>query len=253
MRLLTSPRFRRVAVAILLLLMVPALAEACACLPSGPACEAVWQADAVFDATVATVTPTLGKREVAGRTVPVDEKRVRLTVRQSWRGEARATAEVLTGATAADCGVDFKPGERYLVFAQRRASDRRLFVSVCSLTTTYEGRGELADYLASLAVPARGGRVFGTVRLVQRSAGGVRIRTLDPRLVFTVRLSGAGPPVDIPVVAGRFELTGVAPGRYQVDLSVPRGFVSPAPSRAFELADPHACVQQDFSIVPQRR
>jgi len=241
------------ALAALTLLMMPGLAQACACLASGPACQAVWQADAVFDATVVTVTPVAGTREVAGTNVTVDEKRVHLTVRQSWRGEARGTAEVLTSATAADCGVDFKPGERYLVFAQRRASDRRLFVSVCSLTTIFDGRGELADYLATLAAPASGGRVFGTVRLVQRSAGAIRIRTLDPRLVFTVRLSGTGPPVDIPVVAGRFELTGVAPGRYQIDLSVPRGFVARVPSRAFELGDPHACVQQDFSIGPQRR
>ena len=239
--------------AALTLLLVARVAEACACLASGPACEAVWQADAVFDATVSTITPVVGKREVAGQMVSIEEKRVRLAVRQSWRGDAPRTAEVLTSASAADCGVDFKPGQRYLVFAQRRASDRQLFVSVCSLTATFEGRGELADYLASLAQPARGGRVFGTVRLVQRSAGATRIRTLDPRLVFTVRLSGAGPPVDIPVVNGRFELTGVAPGRYQIDLSVPHGFAARAPSRAFELADPHACVQQDFSIGPQRR
>src|SRR4051794_22360562 len=216
----------RVALALLALLMLPRLAQACACPGSGPACQAVWQADAVFDATVATVTPIVGKQEIAGRTVPVDEKRVHLAVRQSWRGDVRGTAEVITSATAADCGVDFTPGQRYLVFAQRRASDRQLFVSVCSLTTIFDGRGELADYLASLSVPASGGRVFGTVRLVQRSAGATRIRTLDPRWIFTVRLTGPAPPVDIPVVAGRFELTGVAPGRYQIDLSVPRGFIA---------------------------
>jgi Tissue inhibitor of metalloproteinase len=242
-----------IALSVLAMLMLPALARACACPPGAPACEAVWQADAVFDATVATVTPVVGKREVAGRTLTVDEKRVRFAVRQSWRGGARGTAEVVTSATAADCGVDFKPGERYLVFAQRRSSDRQLFVSVCSLTTIFEPRGELAEYLASLATPASGGRVFGTVRLVQRSPGATRIRTLDPRLVFKVRLSGAGPAVEIPVADGRFELTGVAPGRYQLELSAPRGFVARAPSRSFELIDPHACVQQDFSISPQRR
>ena len=158
------------------MLMLPALAQACACPPGAPACEAVWQADAVFDATVATVAPVVGKREVAGRTLTVDEKRVRFAVRQSWRGGARGTAEVVTSATAADCGVDFKPGERYLVFAQRRSSDRQLFVSVCSLTTIFEPRGELAEYLASLATPASGGRVFGTCgwssdRRAQRASG----------------------------------------------------------------------------------
>jgi len=247
------PTPRVATLTLLALLLIPRVAAACACVASGPACEAVWQADAVFDATVAGVTPVVASREVAGRRVPVDEKRVRLTVRQAWRGGAHGTVEIITAATATDCGVDFRPGGRYLVFAQRRATDRQLFVSVCSLTTVFDGRGAVADYLASLATPSAGGRVFGTVRLVQRFGGATRIRTLDPSLVFKVRLTGAGPAVDVPVVAGRFELTGVAPGQYQIDLSAPRGYAVRAPSRAFELVDSHACVQQDFSIGPQRR
>jgi hypothetical protein len=234
------------------LLLIPRLAAACACPGGGPACEAVWQADAVFDGIVTTVTPVAGTREVAGRAVKVDEKRVRLTVRQAWRGAGRDTIEVVTGATAADCGVDFKPGDRYVVFAQRRP-DGQLFVSVCSLTAPFDGRGEIAEYLASLARPSTGGRVFGSVRQVQRSANATRIRTLDPGLVFTVRLTGAGKDVEVPVVAGRFELTGVPPGRYRIDLSVPPGFVARVPSRDIALVDSHACVQQDFPVAPQRR
>jgi len=235
------------------LLLMPRAAEACSCLASGAACEAVWQADAVFDGTVSTVTPVAGTREVAGRAVRVDEKRVRLTVTQAWRGGALKTVDVVTNATAAACGVDFTPGGRYLVFAQRRAADRQLFVSVCSLTAAFDGRGAIAEYLASLAKPSSGGRVFGSVRQVQRSANATRIRTLDPGLVFKVRLSGAGSDVEVPVVAGQFEITGVLPGRYQIDLTVPRGVVARVPSRAFDLSDPHACVQQDFSVAPQRR
>src|SRR4051812_27760944 len=95
----------RITLAALALLLVPRLATACACLASGPACAAVWQADAVFDGTVMSVTPSAATREAAGRAVPVDEKRVRLTVRQAWRGDTRQTVEVVTSATAADCGV----------------------------------------------------------------------------------------------------------------------------------------------------
>ncbi|MEO7272351.1 MAG: hypothetical protein ABIX28_17900 [Vicinamibacterales bacterium] len=237
----------------LAMLLIPRMAAACACPSSGPACEVVWQADTVFDGTVTAVAPVDGTREVAGRAVTVAEKRVRLTVTQAWRGGARATVDVVTSASAADCGVDFTPGRRYLVFAQRRATDRQLFVSVCSLTTPFDGRGEIADYWRSLASPSAGGRVFGSVRQVQRSANATRIRTLDPSLLFTVRLSGAGTDVEVPVVAGRFELTGVAPGRYRIDLIVPRGVVARVPSRRFDLIDPHACAQQDFSVAPQRR
>ena len=104
-----------------------------------------------------------------------------------------------------------------------------------------------------MAAPATGGRVFGTVRQVQRTGTVTRIRTLDPRLAFTVRLSGSGPEVEVPVVAGQFEFTAVAPGRYRIDLTTPRGFSSRAASRAFELLDPHACVQHDFAVAPQRR
>jgi len=238
---------------LLALLLTPGTAQACACLPSGPACEAVWQADAVLDGTVAAVTPVVGSREAAGRTVPMDEKRVRLTVRQSWRSSATGTVEITTAATAADCGVDFTPGTRYLVFAQRRASDKQLFVSVCSLTTTFDGRGDIAAYLASLSGPAAGARAFGSVRLVQRTGGATRIRTLDPALAFVIRLTGPGAPVETPVAGGQFEITGLAPGRYRIDLAMPRGYTARAPSRTFDIVDPHACVQQDFPIAPQRR
>jgi hypothetical protein len=243
----------RVTLAAIALLLLPRLASACACLASGPACAAVWQADAVFDGTVTTVTPLVGTREAAGRAVPVDEKRVRLTVRQAWRGETRQTMDVVTRASTADCGVDFKPGERYLVFAQRRAPDRQLFVSVCGLTSSFDGRGEVADYLGSLSAPSKGGRVFGNVRQVQRTGNATRIRTLDPSVEFKVRLSGPGPAVEVPVVAGQFEFTAVPPGRYRIDLTAPRGFVARAAARAFELVDPHACVQHDFSVASQRR
>jgi hypothetical protein len=235
-----------------LLLLVPRMAEACACLASGPACEAVWQADAVFDGTVTTVTPSKGSREVAGRPVVVDEKKVRLTVSQSWRGSAAGSVEVVTSASAAECGVDFTPGTRYLVFAHRRPGGQ-LATSMCSLTAPFDGRGETADYLASLSKPAAGGRLFGTVRLVQRVGSTTRIRKLDPSLIFKVRVSGDRPATEARVVDGRFSLTSLPPGRYQAELIAPRGFVARAPARTFVIADPHACVQQDFSVAPQRR
>ena len=71
---------------------------------------------------------------------------------------------VVLAADAAACGFDFKPGRRYLVFASKRTLDGRWSVSLCSATREFDGSGDDARFLASLARPPAGGRIFGAVR-----------------------------------------------------------------------------------------
>jgi hypothetical protein len=218
----------------------------------GPACEAFWRADAVFDATVSAIEPFTTAVEAGGRSVALDEKRVHVVVRQAWRGVGPGPVEVSTSESGSLCGYDFKDGGRYLIFAQRRPSDGRLRVSICSLTREFDGKGDIADYLASLSSPSTGGRVFGTVRILRRPSGPLRF-SMNPATEFQVRLTGAGHAFTTTTAGGRFEFKDLLPATYQIDLTVPERYSAQGSDRTFEVPDPHACSQQDFAVSPAGR
>lgn len=74
-------------VLLLVFLLAPAEAAACSCMTSGPACQAFWNTDAVFDATVDTLEAAKGpEQELGNRIVSLNETRVRMTVRQALKG-----------------------------------------------------------------------------------------------------------------------------------------------------------------------
>jgi len=162
---------RRIRLACLTLVALVALranAAACSCIPSGPACQAFWKTDAVFDATVEAIGPTSGIDDSMPELPFSRGKLVKLFVRQSWKGVEPGPLEVVTAADGAACGYDFKPGARYLVFAWKRPADGRWSVSLCSATREFDGTGPAAAFLTSLSQPPAGGRVTGSIKAFER-------------------------------------------------------------------------------------
>ena len=172
-RSLHSTRISSVVFAIALCVAVMAAgapsADACSCISSGPACQAFWTTDVVFDGTVVKIDPTSREETFSDRTFRVTEFVVTLQVRQSWKGVEGETVQVTTSGSGASCGFDFKMDGRYLVFASRGGSDSRPRVSLCSFTRAYDGTGESAAFFASLGAAETGGRVFGTIQSFARS------------------------------------------------------------------------------------
>jgi hypothetical protein len=146
----------------------PTPADACSCMASGPACQAFWSTDAVFDAMVVSVEP-LPRDGAARVSVPPADYLVSLDVRQAWKGVNPGPLEVVTSGSEASCGFEFKVGRRYLVFARSQADVGRLSVSHCSRTHEFDGTGDDAMFLASLASPETGAQVFGSIELSQSS------------------------------------------------------------------------------------
>src|SRR5262245_2402128 len=130
-----------VAVFFAALLAAPRLAYACTCVDVGPACQAFWKADAVFDATVIALADVPRAEASPGSSPFPEDRRVTLDVRQGWKGVAPGSLDVFTSGSSASCGYDFKPGHRYLVFARRGPADGRWSVSLCSATREYNGSG----------------------------------------------------------------------------------------------------------------
>lgn len=222
-------------------------ALACSCRVVGPVCQAYWKTDAVFDATVVDIE----LRSSANAESLLSDTTVTLNVHQSWKGAAVGSLEVTTSRFEGPCGYAFKKGHRYLVFA-RRGPGGSLEVSECSATREYDGRGPVAEFLASLARPARGGRVFGTVSMSNWSLE-TGTRRADQPATARVRLFGAGQEIAAVSANGQYEFTGVPIGRYLVEPAVPDGYTTFEPTRDIEIPDPHACAEENFRFAPGGR
>lgn len=183
---------------LLLLTASATVSEACSCLSSGPACQAFWRTDAVFDGTVLSIEQISREQEIAGRTMSFPNKLVRFDAHRSWKGVDAGPVEVITGQGGGDCGFDFVVGERYLVFAHKSPTDGRLYASICSLTQRFAAGSDAAMFLESLSkltvwegrsyaltvsAPGLGGRIPTDVTRLAVKAGmpAVRVTILSDR------------------------------------------------------------------------
>jgi hypothetical protein len=230
---------------ILALVFVPARADACTCVTGAPVCETFWKTDVVFSGEVLDVSPT---QNPSGERFQSD-RRVRLRVLQSWRGQLEQTVELTTGSGGGDCGYDFQKGVRYLVFAHHWRGG--LTTSICSRTTQLADAAEDLEYLKTALEPAAAGRIFGAVRY-RRDANSFT-GTHTPIPGYEIQLSNgrqtwkASSDKD-----GRYEFTGMLAGTYAISLTPASGEHAYGPS-GVALADPRGCAAADFYVVPDGR
>jgi MYXO-CTERM domain-containing protein len=159
-------------------------ASACSCIqPPSPA-VALENSDAVFTARIERVA-TKGY-----------EKQVVMRVERTWKGsKAGASVTVLTGMGGGDCGVPFKAGTTWLVYAGQHEGTLR--ASICSRTAL------LAD--AKEDIPA----------LTEAARGG-----------SSTKDAGAAPPAAAPAPAS--EDAGAIPEATTTDAGAP-AFANPPP------------------------
>jgi Tissue inhibitor of metalloproteinase len=237
-------------VVVSVVLMPARPAAACSCAGTGPACQSFWKAEAVFDATVVAIEPTT--REVPGRSFPMEEYVVKLNVHQAWRDGQPGAIEVVTDRQESACGYSFKLGRRYVIFPWKRPFDGRWGVSMCSLTREYQAAGETVEFLASLASPPRGGRVYGSVTLNERvfdTGQPIRSRPVETQ----VRVSGGGQQRSLASTNGRFEFRDLAPGHYRVELQLPDGYTTYGEGRDVHIPNGYACAREDYYLAPATR
>ena len=103
------------------LLMVMAFdrpADACSCAGPRAACQATWDAAAVFVGQVVEVGQNIEAHRAQTTAAPelfFYKRRVRLEVIELFRGPAASTVDVYTGLGGGDCGYDFVAGGTYLI------------------------------------------------------------------------------------------------------------------------------------------
>ncbi|HXW08675.1 MAG TPA: carboxypeptidase regulatory-like domain-containing protein [Vicinamibacterales bacterium] len=217
-------------------------AEACTCAPSGPPCQAYWQADAVFAGRVDEVAPVSGFDGFRRR-------RVTFTVAEAFTGVDTPQVVVWTGSGGGDCGFRFKTGATYLVYASRD-TDRELSTGICSRTRLLERASADLDYARTAAAGAAPpARVSGTVLVRSDSLSPRQRPSSKPTGGVRVVLERDG--LSWPAVSGpdgSFAFEGLEPGKYTVRVEPGAGYYSRVFPETLELRNRHACAEVEVAV-----
>ncbi len=141
-------------------------------------------------------------------------RRVRIQVIEPFRGIEDREVEFTVGP--GNCNFNFRENESYLIYAWRDEKTRQIETDVCSGTTRLSEATRQLSYIRGLRTGTSLSRISGFV-------------TTDP-LDMDFQFRASEPVVGVPVVVrsgdrswrtvtdkeGKYELTGVAPGAYQV-------------------------------------
>jgi hypothetical protein len=235
----------------LALLACAARAEGCSCLMSGSACSAFGSASAVFVGTVTEIKtrPREANTPEADFWAP---RTVTFVVEEAFSGVAGTVASVSTGVGGGDCGYNFEKGVSYLVFAHRGKEGERLYTGICTRTRPASGAAEDLEFLRAQARRPSGVTISGSVgRPLDRwDEGG---RKFDPLEGVRVMVSGpAGQREVLTDARGRYELSGLPPGAYEVVPHLPDELIAVEPQQKFNIAD-RGCGVADFYVTDNGR
>ena len=218
-------------------------ADACSCIETGPPCQNYFRVDSVFVGMVRTITEV----EAPPDPIPFRRRLVTFAVERAFRGAEGASVGVTTGMGGGDCGYEFKAGERYLVYAYK-AKDGQLHTGICSRTRPIAEAADDLIFIEGLRTAPTGARVSGTITHWERNLAGDAPRKYGPVADVHIQLRGpAGAREARTDDQGRYEITGIRPGKYELQVFPPAVFRSNLRSE-IDLADARACAVSDFSI-----
>jgi hypothetical protein len=212
--------WRLLAILAIAALAIAARGQACVCSPNWPSVKQEWRsAQAVFLGTVTSADPDGDAWQTEFR-----EQAVSVRVDEAFKGVSRGqTVELHQGAT--DCDAKFRTGQRAVFYLHPGTKHGSWQIYPCQHAIgSAEAGGDDLTFLRGLPGSDRGTRLAGTVELYEdspseafRRVGGV------PNL--KVRISGASGLVRQAVTneAGFYQVYGLPPGKYTVDIEAPAG------------------------------
>jgi hypothetical protein len=217
--------FTSFAFASLMLLSAAEQANACSCIRSPSPCAAFSDASAVFVGTVISFSTLSSEHSDGSRKYQFIEKVARFSIEQAYKGVSGAEVEVFTGQGDSDCGYGFEQGKRYVVYAYRGSESDRLATGICSRTALASKANEDLQFLNGLVKARSGGRIYGQVTqyIGDRQYEGTRaVRNLSG---VTVTIEGQGYRLEVITDGkGKYEITGVQPGEYEISAQLPEQF-----------------------------
>lgn len=202
-------------IVIVVLLASPAV-NACTCAGNTPPCESFGTADAVFAGTVIGERMSERPKKTDQNEVELDwvPRGVKFSVEQAYSGVTGTEIEVFTGRGGGDCGVGFRTGQRYLVYAYRYKD--KLTTSICTRTRPFAQATEDLAFLGTLASARPGVTIHGGIARPEDR----KDEPLSSDILITIE--GESQRKEIrPDADGRYRVTGLAPGKYKVTLHLP--------------------------------
>jgi hypothetical protein len=217
----------------------------CTCFTEAQPCHEYGRASAVFVGTVTGVVTHSRERDTDLYRTP---RVFRFSVEQSYLGVVGHEVEVATGMGGGDCGYDFRPGEKYLVYANRSKDGARLTTSICMRTRPYHTASDDLQFLNGLAASPPGVQLTGYVRRTRRGSN-EQVGVPSVALVLT----GEGRTQELLTdEQGHYRLAGLRPGAYKIELRAPPGFTTHRPARELKIVD-RGCAREDFVLADDGR
>ena len=206
---------------IVFLLFVSAYdALACSCASSGPPCQAFWQTDAVFSATV--ISKSVITVDTGIESFPKEQQiAVKLLVEDTFRGSLGGNdVEMLTGMGGGDCGYNFEKGKKYLVYASEYRG--RLRAGICSRTRLLSEATEDLSYFRNLPPENSGSnirvKVFKSLPPLRDNANS----EVTPMERVKITAEGNDQKYEgVTNPAGEFEFKNLPAGKYKVSSDIP--------------------------------
>ena len=221
-------------------------AFACSCAGESAPCQEYWQVTAVFIGTV-----------IEGRLVNVkagdyehQQRAVRLSIDEPFRGVEGAEVEVLTGLGDADCGFGFRRTQQYLIYAYRSESDQKLHTNICTRTRAISEANPDLIYIRGLSKAKPGGTISGEVVRYRRGEEGGLAN--QPLAGVNVTINGPTKHEAVTDAKGAFKIEGLEPGEYTVVPAAPQGLSTRGPDQKVKVVD-RGCAVLHFWLESSAR
>ena len=130
-----------------------------------------------------------------------------------------------------------------------RRQDGQLHTGICSRTRPIAEAADDLRFIDGLRAAPAGARVSGTITHWERNLAGDAPRKYGPVADVHIQLRGPGGAREARTdEQGRYEITGIRPGKYELQGFPPAVFSSKYLRSEIDLADARACAVADFSI-----
>jgi hypothetical protein len=234
------------------LLLLPFLAErtfACSCASGGTVCDAYQKSAAIFVGTVLSDTTVTVQMEVTtlgkGKQIETySEKLYVFAVEQSFKGVEGTVLEVQTGIDDGDCGIEFRKGERYLVYAYLNTKTKKLHTGICTRTNSVSNASEDLNFLRGLPDSALKSRISGKITQIRYESDALYEYKYQKMSGVKVTLKGEKSFESVTNDQGIYLFVNIPPGTYQLKADLP----ATLSNKEYEIELPVAgCARRDIS------
>jgi hypothetical protein len=220
---------RTIGVLFALMLAIAGQAYPCDCQFGGSAvCQDYWKASAVFVGTVIeskTVSIKRGEYQV-------QQRLVRFSLDEPFRGVEGAQVEVMTGMGGGDCGIGFTQTQQYLVYAS--SFEGKLYTGICMRTKRISAAAADLEYMRGLKNVTSGAAVYGEVTVNKRNEKGETVRQWVPGA--RIIIDGADKKEVRTDAKGAYRVDALPVGDYTVKILLPENMTTSQTEEKISLA-----------------